>query len=110
MHGRIATARVRPGAADQVAEGWRSLLSVYADADAFRGMVSLHDQDADVAVTLTLWESAAAADAAVEPLRAASLAVFADLLLEPPSIATYDVLLDARGPIGSAPGGQVQDG
>ena len=93
MHGRIATARVRPGTADEVARGWRSMLEEYAGSGVFRGLISLHQPDDDLAVTLTLWESAAAADAVVEPLRAASIAAFADILLEPPTITEYDVLL-----------------
>lgn len=104
MHGRIASARVRPGTAAEVAAAWESLLEAYRDTGAFRGMVSLHQADDDLAVTLTFWDSAAAADAVVEPLRARASEAFAGLLLEAPTITAYDVLLTELSGMGGTRG------
>lgn len=97
MHARIATVRTRPDAADDVRRVWTELLDDYRVTGGFRGLLSLHDAEQDRAVTLTLWESAEAADAAAGELRPRAVAAFGDLLLEPPQIAPYDVLLDALG-------------
>jgi heme-degrading monooxygenase HmoA len=92
MHGRIATARVRPGAAGEVEAAWRGLLEPYRRTGSFLGMVALHGAD-DRAVTLTLWSSEEAADAAAAELRPLAAEVFRDLALEAPVIEAYDVLL-----------------
>lgn len=92
-HARVTTAHVRSGAADEVRRGWASLLEVYASSGAFGGLLSLHDDEADVAVTVTLWSSSEAADQAAEQLRPLALAAFGELLLSPPHIAKYNVLL-----------------
>lgn len=92
-HARIATARVREGAAEEVRSAWASLLPEYANTGDFGGMVSLHDPDNNVAVTLTLWSSAEAAERAAEALRPLAMAAFGDLLNAPPEILAYDVLL-----------------
>jgi hypothetical protein len=64
-------------------------------------MVALHGSD-DGAVTLTLWSSAEAADAAAAELRPLAAEAFREIALEAPTIAMYDVLLcdvnpDANG-------------
>ncbi|HVT65751.1 MAG TPA: hypothetical protein VHD81_11400 [Mycobacteriales bacterium] len=92
MHGRIATARVRGGSAAEVERIWRQLLEPYRATGSFHGMVAMYHND-DVAVTLTLWSSDQAADDAAARLRAAAVSAFDGILLEPPSIEKYDVLL-----------------
>jgi heme-degrading monooxygenase HmoA len=102
MHGRIATARVRPGSAAEVEAAWRGLLAPYRRTGAFVGMVALLAAD-DRAVTLTLWSSDEAADAAAAELRPLAAEAFGDLALEAPVIEAYEVLL-CEGVPGS-PGG-----
>lgn len=93
MHARITTARVSPHSASEVERVWRTLLSAYSDADAFRGMLSLYDEAQNVAVTVTLWASDDAADKAAVELRPLALEAFDGLLLEPPVIEKYSVLI-----------------
>jgi heme-degrading monooxygenase HmoA len=93
MHARIATVRTVPGAARRIETTWRDLLSRYEESDAFLGMISLYEPDADTAVTLTLWTSDAAADRAASRLRDLAVEAFAGLLLEAPRITRYDALL-----------------
>lgn len=69
------------------------MLSPYEVAGAFRGLISLHQPDDNVGVTPTFWESAEVADAVVGSLRDQSMEAFEDVLLEPPVINSYDVLL-----------------
>lgn len=92
MHARIATARVKPGTASAVQNGWQELLASYQDTGVCHGLISLMSAD-NVAVTLTLWESSEAADAVAAALREKAQAVFAEVLLEPPAICAYSVLL-----------------
>ena len=97
MHARITTVRVRPASAPDIERGWRELLEPYRASGAFHGMISLHSPSDDVAVTLTLWASAEAADAVVGPLRQRALELFADVVIETPQIIGYDVLLADLG-------------
>lgn len=92
MHARIARARVRPGSALDVEQVWRKLLEPYRQTGAFKGMVAMYHED-DIAVTLTLWSSDEAAERAAADLRAAAVAAFDGILLEPPTIEKYDALL-----------------
>jgi hypothetical protein len=55
-------------------------------------MVAMYASD-DQAVTLTLWSSDEAADAAAEALRPLAVEAFDGVLLEAPVIERYDVLL-----------------
>ncbi len=80
MHARIATARVKPGTASAVQNGWQELLASYQDTGVCHGLISLMSAD-NVAVTLTLWESSEAADAVAAALREKAQAVFAEVLL-----------------------------
>lgn len=52
------------------------MLADYEASGAFLGMISMHQPDDDLAVTLTLWSSAEAADAVVQPLRRKSIDLF----------------------------------
>ena len=98
MHARIATARVRAGSAAAVQRGWEELFEDYRQSGVCHGLVSMFSPEDDLAVTLTLWESSEAADAVAPALREKAAAMFADLMLEPPTIVLYDLLLTTAIP------------
>jgi heme-degrading monooxygenase HmoA len=102
-HARIATVRTQPEAADDIARTWRTLLEAYRGRGGFEGLLSLYDVASATAVTVSLWESAAQADAAAEHLRPLAIATFGDLLVEAPSVLGYDVLVRSAELGGSEP-------
>jgi heme-degrading monooxygenase HmoA len=92
-HVRIATVRTRPEAAEGITQTWNTLLEAYRERGGFQGLLSLYDAEEALAVTISLWESAAHANAAAETLRPLAIASFGDLLVEPPSMRGYDLLV-----------------
>jgi hypothetical protein len=53
----------------------------------------MYDDANDIAVTVTLWTTDDEADRAAADLRPLAVSAFADVLMEPPTIAKYDLLL-----------------
>jgi quinol monooxygenase YgiN len=84
--------RFQPDQIDEIVTGLRSLLPRIKQAPGFKGWLLAVDRRTGKGVTVGLWESEAAAQAA-EPLYQEALREVGRFLAEPPTRELYEVLL-----------------
>jgi heme-degrading monooxygenase HmoA len=86
--------RVQPDQIDEVVAGFRSLLPRAKQAPGFQGLLLAADRRTGKMITVGLWESEAAAQAA-ESLYQEALRELGRFIAEPPTRERYEVLLQA---------------
>ena len=93
MYARVFGSHLVPGGADKAASIWRDKVAPIAkQSKGFKGAYLMGDRETGIGLTITLWETMEDADAMNASL-AQTQALFKDLFAEPPTLETYEVLL-----------------
>lgn len=88
MYARIATAKIRPGKADELAIYMRKVITPnYKGLPGFRGATGLIDRQSDTALYIMYWDTKEASQQ--RPSHGDTIAE----LREEPSMAWYDVVV-----------------
>ncbi len=96
MHARVITSQFQPGKADEVVQIYReSMLPEARQQRGFKGVMFLVDHSTSKAISITLWQTEADAQAsgATSPYLQAQIAKAPSLLAAAPVIETYEVAL-----------------
>ncbi len=93
MYARVITATITPGMQERAAKAWEERVGpLLRNAPGFSHAMSLSDPQSNTVMTITFWQSQAAA-AAVETsgLYQQSLAHVAEFIVGTPQVTTYEV-------------------
>jgi hypothetical protein len=105
MDARLVTLTAKPGGADALTAFWDDDVVTRITAQTgSRGFFVLSDSDNDRVVLVSLWDSAADADA-TGPTYLSHMAAVADRVAGPPSPAAMRVVVAAQTPLSVAAGG-----
>jgi heme-degrading monooxygenase HmoA len=94
MHARVVTAQYQSGKLDEGIQLYReSVLPEARQQRGFKGALALVDRSTDKAISITLWQTEADAQASgtSSPYLQAQLAKIASLLAGAPGVETYEV-------------------
>jgi len=93
MYARVFNSNLVPGKADEAVAVWRDKVAPVAkQSKGFKGAYLVGNRETGKGITITLWETMEDADAMNASLPQ-SLAFFEGLFAEPPTLETYEVLL-----------------
>ena len=96
MYARVVTGQYQPGKVDEGEQIYReSILPAARQQPGFKGALGLVDRSSGKAISITLWQTAANAQAsgASSSYGQAQLAKVASLLTVAPTIETYEVVV-----------------
>jgi heme-degrading monooxygenase HmoA len=93
MYARVITTQYQPGKTEEGLQNYREMLSAARQQPGFKGILGLVDSRADKAISISLWETEAEAQASGtgSAYLQAQLAKFASVFAAAPMIETYEV-------------------
>jgi heme-degrading monooxygenase HmoA len=93
MYARVITTQYQPGKTEEGLQIYREMLSAARQQPGFKGILGLVDPRADKAMSISLWETEAEAQASGtgSTYFQAQLAKFASVFAAAPMIETYEV-------------------
>ena len=93
MYARVITTQYQPEKLEEGQQIYREMLSAASQQPGFKGILGLVDRRTDKALSITLWESEAEAQASGigSAYFQTQLAKFASVLAAAPMIETYEV-------------------
>jgi heme-degrading monooxygenase HmoA len=95
MYARVVTIQYQPGKVDEAIQILRESMPETRQQAGFKGAMALADRSTDKAMTISLWQTEAEAQAsgASSPYLQAQLAKVVSLSASAPSIETYEVVI-----------------
>lgn len=94
MYARVITMQYQPGKREEGLQLYRGMLAAAREQSGFKGALGLVDQEASQALSVTLWETEAEAQAsgAGSAYFQEQLTYFASVFAASPVIDTYEVV------------------